>query len=105
MSSYDPLPIKFDWTVWVGFRPGVKDNPGDTAVEAIEDILNQKLGPDAAVYTSKRYCIIGSETTFDDVNRIASEILANDIIQQWKIFHLPGGKRMRVSASLYQRSS
>ena len=86
ISSYDPLSVEFDWIVWVGFRPGVKDNPGDTAVEAIEDILNQKLGPDSAVYTSKRYCIVGPGITFDDVNRIASEILANDIIQQWKIF-------------------
>ena len=86
VSSYGPLPIGFDWTIWVGFRPGVKDNAGDTAVEAIEDILNTKLGPDAAVYTSKRYCIKGPDISFEDADRMASEILANDIIQQWKIF-------------------
>ncbi len=86
VSSYDPLPVEFDWTVWVGFRPGVKDNPGGTAMEAIEDILHRKLPADAAAYTSKRYCIVGSKITHDDVNRIATEILANDIIQQWNIF-------------------
>ena len=39
ISSFDPLPIEFDWSIWVGYRPGVRDNPGSTAVEAIEDIL------------------------------------------------------------------
>ena len=37
VSSYQPLNEKFDWTIWVGYRPGVKDNPGSTGVEAIED--------------------------------------------------------------------
>ena len=35
ISSYDPLAIEFDWTIWVGYRPGVRDNPGSTAVEAV----------------------------------------------------------------------
>ena len=59
VSSYDPLDIAFDWTIWVGYRPGVRDNPGSIAVEAIEDILRIKFGPDQAVYTSKRYCLQG----------------------------------------------
>jgi phosphoribosylformylglycinamidine synthase len=33
ISSYAPLDIEFDWCIWVGFRPGVRDNPGSTAVE------------------------------------------------------------------------
>ena len=49
LSSYLPLEIEFDWSIWVGFRPGVKDNPGSTAVEAIEDLLNLKFGSDIAV--------------------------------------------------------
>ncbi|MBW1899020.1 MAG: phosphoribosylformylglycinamidine synthase, partial [Deltaproteobacteria bacterium] len=52
ISAYDPLQIDFDWTIWVGFRPGVRDNPGSTAVEAVEDILGIKFGPDEAIYTS-----------------------------------------------------
>ncbi len=86
ISSYDPLDIAFDWTIWVGYRPGVRDNPGSTAVEAIEDILRIKFGPDQAVYTSKRYCLQGPGLTAEDMNKIAGELLANDIIQQWKIF-------------------
>ena len=37
LSSFEPLDFPFDWTIWVGYRPGVRDNPGATAVEAIED--------------------------------------------------------------------
>ena len=49
ISSYLPLPIASDWIVWVGYRPGVKDNPGSTAVEAIEDLLRIKLKEGEAV--------------------------------------------------------
>jgi phosphoribosylformylglycinamidine synthase II len=85
-SSYDPLDIEFDWTIWVGFRPGVRDNPGSTAIEAVEDILNIKFDPDESIYTSKRYCLKGKGLSFENINTIAGELLANDIIQQWKIF-------------------
>jgi phosphoribosylformylglycinamidine synthase subunit PurSL len=88
LSSYDPLDIEFDWTIWVGFRPGVRDNPGSTAVEAVEDILDLKFAPDQAIYTSRRYCLKGKGMAFKDVNTIAGELLANDIIQQWKIFSM-----------------
>jgi phosphoribosylformylglycinamidine synthase II len=86
VSSYDPLDIEFDWTIWVGFRPGVRDNPGSTAVEAVEDILNIKFKPGEAIYTSRRYCIEGKGISFENITAIAGELLANDIIQQWKIF-------------------
>jgi phosphoribosylformylglycinamidine synthase len=88
ISSYDSLEIDFDWTIWVGFRPGVRDNPGSTAVEAIEDLLGIKFGAGRAVYTSKRYCIKGGglALAIDDMDKIAGELLANNIIQQWKIF-------------------
>ena len=45
VSSLDPLDMEFDWTIWVGYRPGVRDNPGSTAVEAVEDILGIRFGP------------------------------------------------------------
>ncbi|MEE8400186.1 MAG: AIR synthase-related protein, partial [Desulfobacterales bacterium] len=86
ISSFSPLAIDFDWIIWVGYRPGVKDNAGSTAVEAIEDLLGNTLGPDDAVYTSKRYCLKGSTLTATDVGKIAGELLANDIIQQSKIY-------------------
>ncbi len=85
-SSFDPLAIPFDWTIWVGLRPGVRDNPGSTAMEAVEDVLNLKFDAAEAIYTSKRYCIQGEGLTLEDMDKLAGELLANDIIQQWKIF-------------------
>ena len=84
-SSYAPLDEPFDWNIWVGFRPGVRDNPGATAVEAIEDVLGICLKSDEAVYTSRRYCVTGQGLSEAQMDRIAGGLLANDIIQQWRI--------------------
>nr|HID57647.1 phosphoribosylformylglycinamidine synthase [Desulfobacterales bacterium] len=86
ISSYAPLEIDFDWILWVGYRPGVRDNPGSTAVEAIEDLLGLRFKPGEAVYTSKRYCIKGEGLKLQDVERVARELLANDIIQEWRVY-------------------
>ncbi len=86
ISSYNPLDIAFDWCVWVGFRPGVRDNPGSTGKEAIEDILQITFGPDDAVYTSRRYCVRAKGLSSEHMDKVAGELLANDIIQQWEIF-------------------
>ena len=83
VSSLQPLDVDFDWIIWVGFRPGVRDNPGATAVEAVEDLLRLRLKPGQAVYTSKRYCLKGSGVTCQDAEKIAGELRANDLIQQW----------------------
>ncbi len=84
-SSYSPTTQDFDWLIWIGFRPGVRDTAGSTAQEALEDLLGTPLQPGEAVYTSKLYEIKG-ELTREAVDRIAAELLANDVIQQWKIF-------------------
>lgn len=86
VSSYRPLPIAADWVIWVGYRPGVRDNPGATAVEAIEDLLGIRLGAGEAVYTSRRYAVSGRTLSRGQVETIAGELLANDIIQQWRVF-------------------
>ena len=85
ISAFDPLGLPFDWTIWVGYRPGVRDNPGATAVEAVEDLLRLRLAEGEAIYTSKRYCIEGDGLLPADLEKVAGELLANDIIQQWKI--------------------
>ncbi|MGB5158100.1 AIR synthase-related protein [Desulfobacterium sp. N47] len=90
ISSFAPLPIDFDWIIWVGYKPGVKDNPGSTAVEAIEDVIGSKFsGPlkkKETVYTSKRYCFQGNNLSRINIEKIARELLSNDIIQQTKIY-------------------
>ena len=84
-SSYAPVADDFDWLIWVGFRPGVRDTAGSTAAEAIADLLGPEAKPVQAVYTSKLYEIRG-KLPENQVDKIAGEILANDVIQQWKIY-------------------
>ncbi|MCP4578516.1 MAG: phosphoribosylformylglycinamidine synthase [Deltaproteobacteria bacterium] len=84
-SAYSPMQKDFDWLIWVGFRPGVRDTAGSTAREAIEDLLGVPFKSGEAVYTSKCYEIKGNLTQVQ-AQRIAAELLANAAIQQWKIF-------------------
>ena len=84
-SSFTPLCTDFDWAIWIGFRPGVRDTAGSTAAEAVEDLLGIQLGPDEAIYTSKIYEVQG-HLEKHQVEKIARDLLANEIIQQWKIF-------------------
>ena len=84
-SSYSPMAADFDWIIWIGFRPGVRDTAGSTAAEAIEDLLRIKFKTDQAVYTSKLYEIRG-KLDRKEVQRIAGDLMANDIVQQWKVF-------------------
>ncbi|MBL6979486.1 MAG: phosphoribosylformylglycinamidine synthase subunit PurS, partial [Desulfobacteraceae bacterium] len=84
-SSYSPIAREFDWLIWVGFRPGVRDTAGSTAGEAVEDLLGIEFKPGEAIYISRLYEIIGGINE-QQVHKIASDLLANEVIQQWKIF-------------------
>lgn len=88
VSSFRPLASAddFQWAVWVGFRPGVRDTAGSVALEAIADFLRRPLGRDDAAYTSKIFLLRNAPLRRDQVETIARELLANDIIQQWRIF-------------------
>lgn len=80
-----PLARDFDWLIEVGFRPGVTDNVGKTAREAIELLL--KIEPDKrriSVYTSRQYLISGNVTKAE-AEKIASGLLANDLIERYRI--------------------
>ncbi|MBW1614960.1 MAG: phosphoribosylformylglycinamidine synthase subunit PurS [Deltaproteobacteria bacterium] len=86
--SYNLPPINFDWTIWAGFKVGVKDNGADCAKEAIEDFLKiKKFGKNNSIHTSKRYCITDANLTYQDIKKIADELLANDIISESKIYN------------------
>ncbi len=84
-SSFSPMARDFDWIVWIGFKPGVRDTAGSTAVEAIEDFLKIRFDKNETVYTSKLFEIRGNISE-DDATKIASEILSNDIIQQYRVY-------------------
>src|SRR4030042_3486884 len=55
-----PLAKNFNLLIEVGFRPGVTDNVGKTAREAITLLLGENIGArKIAVYTSRQYLIAG----------------------------------------------
>ncbi len=84
-SINKPLAKDFNWLCEIGFKPGVTDNVAKTAKQAIEDILKKKFKPNEAVYTSKQYLISGKRLTRENLDNIAKNLLANDLIQQWVI--------------------
>jgi phosphoribosylformylglycinamidine synthase len=74
----------FDWLVEVGFRPGVTDNEGRTAAQALEMLIGRKLERDEAVYTSVQYLISGSLNS-EQVETISKKLLANELIERFSI--------------------
>ncbi len=72
---------EFDFAVEVGFKPGVTDNVGATAAEAIEDGLKRKLG--GGVYSSKQFLLKG--VGGGEAAEIAKGLLANELIEQWRV--------------------
>ncbi|MBU4298731.1 phosphoribosylformylglycinamidine synthase, partial [Patescibacteria group bacterium] len=72
----------FDWSIEVGFKPGVTDNVGRTAKEAIEELLKRKI--EGEIFTSKKYLFYGNLKR-EDLEKVAKKILANELIQRWQI--------------------
>ncbi|MEW5723815.1 MAG: phosphoribosylformylglycinamidine synthase subunit PurS, partial [Thermodesulfobacteriota bacterium] len=85
VSSYEPWADRFDFAVWIGLRPGVRDNLGATAQEALEDLFGLKFKPGEAVYASKLFLLEGAGLTVAQAETLARELLANEIIQQWRV--------------------
>ena len=75
-------PPKFTIAISVSFRPGVKDNVGGTAHEAIGELLGKKLA--GAVYTSKHYLIAGKADK-PRAEKVARDLLANELIQRFEV--------------------
>lgn len=79
--SDKPLASDFSWLIEVGYRPGVTDNVGATAKKASEDVLKTSI---QGVYFSRQYLISG-DITKEDASNIAGGLLANSLIERWKI--------------------
>lgn len=89
-----PVAHDFDILIEVGFRPGVTDNVGRTAKEAIQYITGRAFRGGEGVYTSTQYLLRG-QIDKALAERVAAEFLANGLIQRWTI----------VSSSEFDRSS
>jgi phosphoribosylformylglycinamidine synthase len=86
VSGYGSLASGFDWAIWVGYRPGVRDTAGSVAIEAIGDYLGKALPADAAAYTSRLFVLKNAPLSRSQAETIARELLANEIIQQWRVY-------------------
>lgn len=95
-----PFSNGVNWSIEIGLKPGVTDNVGRTAKEAIEALLKKKINGD--IYTSKKYLISGlpasaTRPNFKDVGGLQAgnlkkedlekiaKFLANELIQRWLI--------------------
>ncbi|MHA1887135.1 MAG: phosphoribosylformylglycinamidine synthase subunit PurL [Promethearchaeota archaeon] len=77
----NPLAKNFEGAiVEIGFKPGVTDNVGTTAIKAIQDAIHIKVD---GVYTSEQYLLHNCDTTTAEF--IAKNLLANELIQRWEI--------------------
>jgi phosphoribosylformylglycinamidine synthase II len=74
----------FDWMVEAGFRPGVTDNVGRTAKEAVIIALDRNMPDPFSVHTATQYFFSGNISQ-KQIERISEEILANTLIQTVKI--------------------
>ena len=75
-----------DWLIAVGFRPGVTDNVGRSAQEAIGDIIGRKLREDEFVFSSVEYMIYNKSLARSSAEHIARDLLANELIESVKVF-------------------
>jgi len=76
-AHHDPhSPENFNWSLEIGFLPGVTDNVGNTASESIGDLLGDRRD----VYSSQ-VTFLSGDLTREDVEQIASS-LANPLIQR-----------------------
>ncbi len=77
------LDFEYQWLIEVGFRPGVTDNEGRVAAEAFSLLLERPLDPSQeGVYSAIQYLIKG-DLTREDCERLARELLANELIERW----------------------
>jgi phosphoribosylformylglycinamidine synthase len=79
-----PLANAFDWIIEVGLLPGVTDNVGRTAREALEACLAVRLKDEEKVYTSRQYLIQG-RLSQAEAERIATQLLGNPLINRFEI--------------------
>ena len=88
-----PLARKFSWIIEVGYKPGVTDNVGKTSREAIADMFGGGFSQ-CKVFTSKQY-VINGDIKKKQAELIAGGLLANDLIEQWRVASFNEFKKKR----------
>jgi phosphoribosylformylglycinamidine synthase len=75
----------YDWSITIGFRPGVTDNVGRTAKVTLQDMLGRRLEASDKVYTESRYLVKAPSLTRGQAERIATGCLANLLIETVRV--------------------
>ena len=78
-----PVNIKFDWALELGFLPGVTDNVANTTTEIINDLFKINIGL-SKVFTSKVLFITSNKLKKTDIENIAKELI-NILIERFHI--------------------
>ena len=74
----------FNWMIEVGYRPGVTDNIGKTAREALALLFGKTPKAFYPVHTSRQYAIRGNLRR-EEAEKIATDLLANELIEHFVI--------------------
>ena len=74
----------FSWAVEVGLKPGVTDNVGRTAAEALALTLNRPFSEGESVYHARQVRFWG-DLNARTVERITNDLLANKLIHRFQI--------------------
>lgn len=72
---------KADWIINVGYKPGVTDNLGRTALSVINDIIPGALSGDSAVYTEQEYHIESKAMDRKGAEKAGLNLLANTLVE------------------------
>lgn len=85
-SSFSNLTNKedFDYILWLGWCPGVKDNTGAVARELLNKVIGEDR--DINIYSSDYYAIKGPKLKKKDIEKIGNDLLANEIVQEFKVY-------------------
>lgn len=76
---------EFDYSITVGYKPGVTDNVGKSAAAALKEMLGIECSGDRGVTTAIRYLLSGVNR--GQAERIAGELLANSLIEETDILN------------------
>jgi len=76
--------VDYDYGIEISYKLGVTDNIGKTAAEGIGYILNREIDPNS-VRSAKMY-LFKTSLQLKDIERIATEILCNSLIEDYFIF-------------------
>ncbi len=92
-------PSGYDWLIEVGFKPGVTDNVGRTAAALLHDLLvPEPLS--AQVYTATQYFLQAPTLPAAQVEQLASDLLANSLIQSIRVYTRKAWENAPVDVSV-----